>query len=376
MERAAVSAIESGHHHQYTRPAGDASFTEYVSSMYSPLVGTDIDATKEVVAYSGAQQGILCALTAFCEEGDEIVVVEPCFDAYLKVAELQGVRVRGVPIRNPRDGTSVSHANDLKIDLHELERACNDNTKMIVLNTPQTFVGKVYSREELEGIASVVRRFDQLVVLSDEVYEFMCFEGNKHERIANLDGMYERTISLFSAGKTFSCTGWRCGYSIAPPQLSKPLEDAVANASFCAPNPLLRAVVTAFEHVNTSETTYFETLASDLKQKSDRLIKGLERTSLKPIRPSGGYFLTADCSALRDSDLFSSSYSDWAVCEWLTKEIGVVAIPASTAYTRQSFENADANFIRFAFCKTDKEIDRAVDRLIAGSEAHGALRLV
>ena len=326
VERAASNALSTSQtHHQYTRPAGEMQLTSYLGDMYTNLLGRSIDGMTEVTVFNGAQHGICCALTAFCEPGDEICVVEPCFDAYMKLSSVQGIKCVGVPLRP--SVSNPTHARDFKLVMQELSDAITEKTKVLVLNTPQTFLGKTYDREELNAIADVVRsKHDNLVVLSDEVYEFMTFHED-HERFATLPEMYvvdrnlltyspiqiksntqlryDRTISLFSAGKTFSTTGWRVGYSIAPPHLSKPLADATALTTFCAPHPFQRAVHESFVHVEKSYSEYYKDVSSELEQKSNRLMDALLQTSMRPIEPMGGYFLMADCSKIRGNEPFS-----------------------------------------------------------------------
>ena len=385
VERAASNALSASQtHHQYTRPAGEMQLTSYLGEMYTNAFGRSIDGATEVTVFNGAQHGIACALTAFCEQGDEICVVEPCFDAYMKLSSVQGIKCVGVPLRS--SVANPGHARDFKLDMQELSDAITEKTKVLVLNTPQTFLGKTYDREELKTIADVVRsKHENLVVLSDEVYEFMTFQDLEHVRFASLPGMYDRTISLFSAGKTFSTTGWRVGYSIAPPHLSKPLADATALTTFCAPHPFQRAVHESFVHVEKKRPQYYNDVSTELEQKSARLIEALRQTSMRPIEPMGGYFLMADCSKIRGnepfpvppkSDIATEQY-DWKLCEWLTKEVGVVAIPASSAFTestRKTWNENDDVFVRFAFCKADADIDNAVMRLLDGANRFGALK--
>ena len=189
VERAASNALSTSQtHHQYTRPAGEMQLTSYLGEMYTNLLGRSIDGLTEVTVFNGAQHGICCALTAFCEQGDEICVVEPCFDAYMKLSSVQGIKCVGVPLRP--SVSNPTHARDFRLDMQELSDAITEKTKVLVLNTPQTFLGKTYDREELNAIADVVRsKHESLVILSDEVYEFMTFHED-HERFATLPEMY------------------------------------------------------------------------------------------------------------------------------------------------------------------------------------------
>ena len=398
IEELAVDALRSGEFNQYGRPAGQPSFGEVVSEMYKGEFGRSLDPMDEVRVFLGAQMGIQCALTAFCNEGDEVLVVEPAFDAYGKSASLVGAKMVGVPLR-PSAGSSSSSSSssqEWKLDAAELEAAITPRTKMLVLNTPQTFVGKAFAREELEEIADVVRRSGDrgapdMVVVSDEVYEKMVFDGMEQHRFASLPGMYDRTVTLFSAGKTFSCTGWRCGYTVAPKHLSEPMGEAMAAMGFCASQPLSRAVERALSLANAGEAdieaygsapgAYYASLCSQLESARDLMVDGLARQAeghgvLAPVNPAGGYFLMADISKLPDevigygADERSRAAAgdhmarrDWRACEWLVDEVGVAVIPSSIAYFGEGKEEITDRYVRLAFCKREEEIAEAVRRI-------------
>ena len=364
--------------------------------MYRDEFGRSLDPMDEVRVFLGAQMGIQCALTAFCNEGDEVLVVEPAFDAYGKSASLVGAKMVGVPLRPTGGGATSSSAQDWKLDPAELEAAITPRTKMLVLNTPQTFVGKAFAREELEQIADVVRRSGDcgapdMVVVSDEVYEKMVFDGLEQHRFASLPDMYDRTITLFSAGKTFSCTGWRCGYSVAPKHLSEPLGEAMAAMGFCASQPLARAVERALSLANAGEAdvgiygsepgAYYGKLCAQLESARDLMVSGLAAQSaghgvLAPVNPAGGYFLMADISKLPDevigygdderrraSEGDHMARRDWRACEWLVDEVGVAVIPSSIAYFGEGKEDITDRYVRLAFCKREEEIAEAVRRI-------------
>lgn len=211
----------------------------------------------EVASFNGAQHGIALTIAALCNPGDEIVVIEPYFDAYRKAANLVGAIVRGVPMRIP---AGIRSAQDCSVDMNALESVITPRTKLLLLNSPHNPTGKVFDVNELEAIADVVRKFPNLAVLSDEVYETAVFDGHAHHRFCRLEGMESRTLTLFSAGKSFAVTGWRIGYVIGPPPLIAPLLRAVQSTTFCCPAPLEVAVGLAIPRCVGRHTFQDETL--------------------------------------------------------------------------------------------------------------------
>ena len=396
LEAASRSVLLGGMNNQYTRPGGSPALVQQLAAFYAPLLNrSSIDGLREICTYNGGQEGILCAMLALVDAGEEVVLVEPFFDAYVNAANLVGARVVGVPLEPP--SSPHADAGAWKIDPAKLEAAITPKTRLLVLNTPQTFIGKSFTLAELQDIADVLQRHPQVIVVSDEVYEFMNYRSGsggatpldgsspapeRQARIASLPEMYDRTISLFSAGKTFSCTGWRCGYTIAPPHLNDLLVKAHAANAFCAPAPLEMAVSAAFSEAQRID--YFDELADTLEAKRDRLMAHLSAAGLSPVAPQGGFFLLADytdllhrlsarhegldkiCAAL---ELAGAGYAvpsveetpDHQFAEWMAEHGGVVAIPASPAFTEANRRIA-APYLRFAFCKTDEEIDEAGKR--------------
>ncbi len=197
-------------------------------------------------------------------------------------------------------------------------------------------------------------------MLSDEVYEFMCFDGLKHERFATLNGMFDRTISLFSAGKTFSCTGWRIGYCIGPEHLITPLIQTQGIVSFCAPTNNQVAIALAFQ--KGQRIGYFDALADRLQAKRDELCGALDEAGLRTIKPCGGYFAMADTSRVPISAGESEPQRDVAVNRWLTEEVGITGIPTSYFYSGENRHLSD-NTLRFSYCKTEAEIRSAKSAL-------------
>lgn len=358
---------------QYTRPGGDPGLVKAIAQEYSPRFGRELDPMSEVVVTIGAQEAIFTSLFAWTEPGDDVVAVVPCYDAVAKSAQTCGLQFRGVALRQRTSvGTGQLCASGWQLDLSELKAALTPQTRVLLLNNPGSPLGKVFSAEELAGIASVVQRYPNLLVISDEVYERCVYGECAHSHFAVQPGMYERTMSLFSAGKTFSCTGWRIGYIIAPPQLTAPLLASHAAMNFCAATPLQKATVAAFSAA--SREGYFEWLADTLRGKRDFLIDVLREVGLKPIVPDGGYFVVCDASTAFEKAELSlngdgvgpetplDDQPDVKLCKWFTERVGVTAIPVSPFYPACMRHNAN-HFIRFAFCKDKAALSLAAERL-------------
>ncbi|XP_072610783.1 kynurenine--oxoglutarate transaminase 3 isoform X4 [Vulpes vulpes] len=268
-----------------------------------------------------------------------------------------------IPLRSkPVDGKKWS-SSDWTLDPQELASKFNSKTKAIILNTPHNPIGKVYTKEELQVIADLCIKYDTLCI-SDEVYEWLVYTGNKHLKIATFPGMWERTITIGSAGKTFSVTGWKLGWSIGPNHLIKHLQTVQQNTIYTCATPLQEALAQAFwidiKRMDDPEC-YFNSLPKELEVKRDRMIHLFESLGLKPIVPDGGYFIIADVSLL-DADLSDMKDSnepyDYKFVKWMTKNKKLSAIPVSAfcnAETKLQFEK----FVRFCFIKKDSTLDAA-----------------
>ncbi|GMF13392.1 unnamed protein product [Phytophthora lilii] len=273
VKQAAIDAINDGNN-QYTRPGGHVSYVETLAEMYSPLLSRELDPMKEIVTFNGAQEGIAAIMAALLEPGDEVLTLEPYFDAYVTVSQLHGVRASGAPFRFDAakraaflsEDAHVAErftSHDFQVDLAKLEAMITPKTKMLVLNTPHNPTGKVFSRDELQQLARVLERHPDVIVLADEVYEFMTYDGLPHERIAAMPGFFDRTISLFSAGKTFSCTGWRTGYAVGPAHLVGGVTKAHSTVPFCGTTPFEVALASAFREAK--HNGYYDELKETLQ---------------------------------------------------------------------------------------------------------------
>ncbi|OQS02551.1 kynurenine-oxoglutarate transaminase [Thraustotheca clavata] len=376
LKDAAIQAIQA-EHNQYTRPGGNPALVQVLAELYSPIYGRQLNPMTEIVTFTGAQEGIFCIFLSLLSKGDEVLILEPYFDAYINIAKLLGIKTVGLPLElsaekkakynDPSCKESFS-SKDLVLDLEKLEASITPNTKMIVLNTPHNPTGKVFSREELEGIAAIMRRHPQIIILSDEVYEFMCFEGTPHERIATFDGMYDRVISLFSAGKTFSCTGWRVGYAILPEHFALPVSKTHSAVPFCGALPFELAVAKGFQVAQNSG--YLEELPQILQSKRDVVVDALTAANLKPIVPDGGYFVCCNVSTLdaydefrsfeNQTDLENELRPDYQMAQKLCVEHGITVIPTSPFFTSIATQPSPA-MVRIAYCKDDATIAKAVE---------------
>eukprot|EP01059_Diplonema_ambulator_P001280 TRINITY_DN11033_c1_g1_i1.p1 TRINITY_DN11033_c1_g1~~TRINITY_DN11033_c1_g1_i1.p1 ORF type:complete len:454 (+),score=149.19 TRINITY_DN11033_c1_g1_i1:49-1410(+) len=365
VKEAAHEAIRDDHN-QYTRPAGHPLLTECLAAHYSDLFQKNICKDTEVAVVGGATNAIFSAVMALVDPGDEVVCIEPYFDAPKIATDLMGAVTKGVPLR----ADWAKGSSDWKLDLGELDAALSDKTKLLVLNTPHNPTGKVFSLPELQGICEVLKKYPKVVVLSDEVYEHMVYEGT-HQRIGSLPGMWGRTLSIYSAGKSFSATGWRVGYVFGPAPLILPLVRVHQASNFCTPSVLQVATANAFRYAK--EHNYFEEMMLSMKAKRDKLAGLLRLASLEPIMPEGGYFMLCDTTKIAlqhphpmwhaPKDLPLKERRDFAVCRILTEKAGVTAIPASAFYAPEHRHITDS-LARFCFCKTDETLEAAYERIV------------
>lgn len=340
---------------QYARSAGHPRLVNTLAQVYAPLLGHDVDPMAEIVVTTGATEAIFATIQALVEPGDEVILIEPFYDSYPAAVTMAGGHPVYVPLRAPARATSSA---EWTLDMDELAAAFNPRTRLLILNTPMNPVGKVFTPAELAQIAALVQAND-ILVLSDEVYEWMVYAPAQHTRIASLPEMWQRTVTLGSAGKTFSVTGWKIGWAIAPAPIAHAILMAHQWIPFAVATPFQEAVAVAFEQGVTNN--YFPWLAQMYQAKRDTLLAGLTKVGLTPTAPDGSYFILVDTSGL-DVAAPAGQRRDVAVCRWLTTEVGVTAIPPSPFYSAAHASLCD-NIARFTFCKTDDMLDEAVRRL-------------
>ncbi len=359
IKEAAQAAIAADLN-QYARSAGHPRLVNALAATYGPLFGRELDPMQEIVVTVGATEGIYATIQALVDPGDEVILIEPFYDSYPASVIMAG----GTPVYVPlRQQPNATHASQFALDMDELAAAISPRTRLLVINTPQNPLGKVFSRQELEQVAALAQQHD-LLVLSDEVYEWMVYpalDGTpiQHVRMATLPGMWERTITLGSAGKTFSVTGWKIGWAIAPPHLAQAVFMAHQWIPFAVATPLQEAVGAALEEAPRQD--YYSWLAKMYQAKRDKLLDVFNEVGLTPIRPDGSYFIIVDTRDL-DVPVPDGTRRDVAVARWFTREVGVAAIPPSHFYS-EAHQSLTENLARFCFCKTDETLDEAAQRL-------------
>ncbi|MET9621164.1 pyridoxal phosphate-dependent aminotransferase [Streptomyces sp. NPDC006464] len=340
IREAAVRALREGHGNQYPPGPGVPELREAVADHQLKRYGLAHDPDAEVLVTAGATEAIAAALLALVEPGDEVIALEPYYDSYAACIAMAGGTRVPVTLR-PSAGRYV-------LDLDELRAAVTDRTRLILLNTPHNPTGTVLTRDELTAVAELATERDLLVV-TDEVYEHLVFDDAEHIPIATLPGMRDRTVTIGSAGKTFSFTGWKVGWVTASPELTAAVRSAKQFLTYVASGPFQYAIAEALRLPDT----YFEDLRADLRAKRDLLSDGLARAGFEVYRPAGTYFVTTDIRPLGESDGF-------AFCRGLPERAGVVAIPNAVFYDHR---DAGAPFVRFAFCKRTDVLEEAVARL-------------
>jgi aspartate/methionine/tyrosine aminotransferase len=291
------------------------------------------------------------------DPGDEVVIFEPFYENYGPDAILSGATPRYVTLREP--GSSSRAAAGWTFDPDDLAAAFNDRTKAIILNTPNNPTGKVFTREELETIAALCRKWDAIAI-SDEIYEHIIYDGVRHVPIAALEGMADRTVTINSLSKTYSVTGWRVGWTISPPSLTGAIRKVHDFLTVGAAAPLQEAGMAALG----TPDAYYADLAAAYQRRRDILVEILTRHHFTCYVPHGAYYIMTDISAFGFDD-------DVAFARYLVKEIGVAAVPGSSFYRDP---RAGRTKLRFCFCKRDEtlaEADRRLERLVpAGIQIH------
>lgn len=345
VKGAAIEAIQSGVN-QYAIGAGAEDLRRAVAEHAGRFYGMEVDPARMVTVTSGATEALFDAIQGLVDPGDEVILFEPFYDSYEASAVMAGAVPKFVLLRPP-DG---SHAA-WWFDEAELRAAFGPRTRLLVVNTPHNPTGKVYSRGELELIRDLcVER--GTVLLSDEVYEHLVYPPARHVRPATIPGLSERTVTVSSAGKTFSFTGWKVGWAIASPALRDAVQAAHQFVTFATAAPLQAAAARALRLPDA----YFESLSTDYLRRRDALSAALTAAGLRTLAPEGTYFTMVEIppgAGFADDDAF---------CRWLTVEVGVAAIPPSVFYGAEHRAHG-RTLARFAFCKRDQTLRAAAERL-------------
>jgi N-succinyldiaminopimelate aminotransferase len=335
---AAIAAMRAGHN-QYPPGPGIAPLREAVAAHQRRFYGIELDPDGEILITTGATEAIAAALLALCEPGDEVVTFEPYYDSYAACIALAGAERRPVTLRPP----------GYALDPDALAAAFSPRTRLVLLNSPHNPTGKVFTRAELELIAEHCRDRGVLAV-TDEVYEHLVYDGREHVPLSTLPGMAERTLTISSAGKTFSFTGWKIGWASGPRALVAAVQTAKQFLTYVSGAPFQHAIA----HALGLPDAYFESFREGMEAKRDRLCAGLEAAGLEVFRPAGTYFVTTDIRPL------GGPGDGHEFCLALPGHAGVVAVPTVVFYDDKE---AGRPLVRFAFCKRDEVIDEAAARL-------------
>ncbi|MFI6466764.1 pyridoxal phosphate-dependent aminotransferase [Streptomyces sp. NPDC050538] len=340
IREAAVRALRDGRGNQYPPGPGVPELRTAITAHQQRRYGLSYDPDTEVLVTAGATEAIAAALLALVEPGDEVIAFEPYYDSYAACIAMAGGTRVPVTLR-PSEGR-------FRLDLDELRAAVTDRTRLLLINTPHNPTGTVLTREELAAIAELAVERD-LLVITDEVYEHLVFDEAEHIPLVTFPGMRERTVSIGSAGKTFSFTGWKVGWVTGTPALVTAVRSAKQFLTYVASGPFQYAVAEAL----SLPDSYFDDFRTDMLAKRDVLATGLTEAGFEVFRPAGTYFITTDIRPLGETDGF-------AFCRTLPELAGVVAIPNAVFYDHRE---EGAPFVRFAFCKRVGVLEEAVGRL-------------
>ncbi|KAF9506449.1 hypothetical protein BS47DRAFT_1333826 [Hydnum rufescens UP504] len=366
VQEAAQEAIATVDANHYSVPKGRLRLRSALAKHYSPSFKREIDPNTEIVVTSGANEGIYAFEAAFLQPGDEVIMFEPFFDQYIANTTFNGGVPVYVALHPPANAsTSVVQSSEWKLDINELRAAITSKTKIIFLNTPHNPIGKVFDIDELREIGKVAEEFD-LIIMADEVYDCLTY-GREHVRISTLDDLWKRTITIGSAGKSFSATGWRVGWAIGPQNLIHPTLAATTRIVFCTNSPLQEATAAGFE--KAAEHNFFAKQVEEYVERRAVFTAELDKVGLPYTFPDGGYFVLVQNRSIKIPkdfvvpDMIKNRPYDFKVSWFIAQTAGVVAIPPSDFYS-PGHASIGESFTRFAFCKDLNTLRAAGERLL------------
>jgi aspartate/methionine/tyrosine aminotransferase len=323
---------------QYSVTWGSPTLRRAIAGKYKRFYARDLDEDTQICVTCGSTEAMIAAMLGIIDPGDEVIVFEPFYENYGPDAIIAGAVPRYVPLQPP----------DWSFDLDELEAAFSDRTRGIILNSPNNPTGKVFTSAELEDVAALCQRYD-VVAFTDEIYEHIVYTGARHIPLMTIPGMADRTVTVSALSKSYSVTGWRVGWTIASPELTRGIRKIHDFLTVGAPAPLQEAGVVAL----SMPDTYYEALADEYLQRRDLLVAILSDVGFKTSVPQGAYYVLADVTHLGFPD-------DVAAADHLVREIGVAAVPASSFYSRPEL---GADRLRFSFSKKLATLEAAAERL-------------
>ena len=337
VKEAAIRAIR-GDLNQYAITWGEPNLRQAIAEKFAWYNGVTIDPEKEITVCCGSTEAMISSLMAIVNSGEEVIVFEPFYENYGPDTILCDAKPRFITLHEP----------DWHFDERELTQAFTNKTKAIIINTPNNPTGKVFSYEELKFIADLCLKWG-VVAVTDEIYEYILYDGSKHISIASLPGMREQTITINSISKTYSLTGWRVGWAIAPTQLTASIRKVHDFLTVGAPHPLQEAAANALR----MDRSYYQTLAKEYEERRDFLAQVLDEAGFRIYRPKGAYYIMTDVGHFGFSD-------DVAFAFYLVENFGLATVPGSSFYSRSSL---GATKVRFCFPKKKETLEQAAEKL-------------
>ena len=336
----AAAAMREGPN-QYAPVGGMPALRAAVSDANARFYGLAYDPETEILVTAGATAALAASFLAFLQPGDEAIILPPCYDSYAPMIEAAGARAVAAPLEPPT----------WRIDADRIARAITPKTRLIAINSPHNPTARVMDDDERAALAALALRHN-LIMVCDEVYEHLVFDGRTHKPLAQMDGMRDRTVRIGSAGKTFSMTGWRIGYVSGPARLVDAMLKAHQFLAYTCPPHTQAAVAAGLAFPDS----YYSAFTRQMQAKRDRAVAGLKKAGFAVLPCEGTYFVTVDLASVGRDD-------DWAFCREITEHAGVAAVPLSAFYPNDAA--APRRFARFCFCKKQDVLDAAADRLAA-----------
>jgi aminotransferase len=339
IKAAAIKAIRDGLN-QYELTWGSVALRRAIAEKARRFNGIDANPETDITVTCGSTEAMTDSIIAVADPGDEVIIPEPFYENYVPATIISGAKPRYVTLTDP----------DFRFEEEELKAAFNSRTKAIIVNTPNNPSGKVFSTEELKVVADLCADYDAIAI-TDEIYEYILYDGRRHISIATIDDMLDRTVTISGLSKTYSVTGWRVGYAIAAAEITSAIRKVHDFSTVCAPAPMQRAGVEALD----LPQSYYISLARSYQKKRDFVVSSLKEVGFDPVNPEGAYYIMADFGRL-------SGLDDSEFARWLVKDAKVATVPGSSFYAHPRLARKK---VRFNFSKMDATLREAMMRLAA-----------